>query len=115
MAWGRPEFRRTESKCQMFYRHTHPLCVPSSCVGPRERSRLRDLDFTADDHELDVEIEVLVGIDLLVGVASYSVRSAAIGLIRVARRAGNQVATKAAAVRRTGAIVKASGSSAPTL
>lgn len=44
----------------------------------------------------------------------YSVRSAAIGLIRVARRAGSQVATRAAAASRAGATVKATGSSAPT-
>ena len=37
-------------------------------------------------------------------------RSAAIGLIRVARRAGNHVASNAAAARTNGAIVKASGS-----
>lgn len=45
---------------------------------------------------------------------AYSVRSAAIGLIPVARRAGSHVATNAAAVRTIGAAVKASGSSAPT-
>ena len=43
----------------------------------------------------------------------YSVRSAAIGLMRVARRAGSQVATRAAAASRAGATVKATGSSAP--
>ena len=45
---------------------------------------------------------------------AYSVRSAAIGVIRVARRAGNQVARSAAAASTIGAMVKASGSSAPT-
>lgn len=44
----------------------------------------------------------------------YSVRSAAIGLMRVARRAGSHVATKAAAASKAGATVKAIGSSAPT-
>ena len=54
-----------------------------------------------------------VAIDFAFG--AYSVRSAAIGLIRVARLAGNQVASNAAAASTTGAIVNASGSSAPTL
>ena len=38
---------------------------------------------------------------------AYSVRSAAIGLIRVARLAGSQVATNVAAARTVGAIVNA--------
>ena len=47
-------------------------------------------------------------------VAAYSVRNAAIGLISVARRAGSQVASNAATANTNGAMVKASGSSAPT-
>ena len=39
---------------------------------------------------------------------------AAIGLMRMARRAGSHVASKAAAARTSGAIVKAGGSRAPT-
>ena len=42
---------------------------------------------------------------------SHSVRSAAIGLIRVARRAGSQVASNAAIASTTGASVNANGSS----
>ncbi len=45
---------------------------------------------------------------------SYSVRNAAIGLIRVARRAGSQVATRVAAPSRSGAVENAIGSSEPT-
>jgi TolB-like protein len=44
----------------------------------------------------------------------YSVRNAAIGLMRVARRAGSHVARIAAAASTSGASVKATGSSAPT-
>jgi hypothetical protein len=44
----------------------------------------------------------------------YSMRSAAIGLMRVARRAGSQVAKSAAMARVRGAKVNATGSSAPT-
>lgn len=45
---------------------------------------------------------------------NYSVRSAAIGLMRVARRAGNQVAIRVATPSNRGAVRKAIGSSAPT-
>jgi hypothetical protein len=45
---------------------------------------------------------------------TYSVRSAAIGVMPVARRAGNQVESKLAAARISGAIVKARGSRALT-
>src|SRR4051812_15340322 len=44
----------------------------------------------------------------------HSVLNAAMGLILVARRAGSQVASKAAAIRTAGAIVKAKGSVALT-
>ena len=45
---------------------------------------------------------------------TYSVRKAAIGLIRVARRAGSQVATRVAAPSTSGAVENAIGSSEPT-
>ena len=51
---------------------------------------------------------------LTLSVSSYSVRKADIGLIRVARRAGNQVAIKVAAPSKRGAVENAIGSSAPT-
>ena len=44
----------------------------------------------------------------------YSVRNATIGLMRVARRAGSQVASRAESASTSGASVKASGSKAPT-
>ena len=46
--------------------------------------------------------------------SNYSVRNAAIGLMRVARRAGSQVAISVAAPSNRGAVENAIGSSAPT-
>src|SRR5689334_9485805 len=48
------------------------------------------------------------------GGVFYSVRSATIGLIRVARRAGNQVASSVAIVKTVNALANAGGSNAPT-
>src|SRR4029077_4798431 len=47
-------------------------------------------------------------------VPDYSVRSATMGLMRVARRAGNQAASRGAAARTTNALANAGGSNAPT-
>ena len=85
------------SECQLKVSFRAKRSGVEESRGVTGGSATGSLDFARDDRNWD-----------------YSVRSAAIGLMRVARRAGSQVAIIAAAARIRGARVNAIGSKAPT-